>query len=142
MTRTLSLLAFAAGLLLSSFNLTAQSPAPPVPNRSVRTNTTFTYTNTVPGSSNYFVVTAVNADDIESDPSNILQRPLLPVPAPVGPLRALPVTVTLRWKPADAEWIDLASMTRIVLLDLDDQARGSFSARVDLGTATPLVCTP
>lgn len=107
-----------------------------------RTNTTFTFTNGVPGVSNHFVVMAVNADGVESDPSNVVQRPALPVPASAGPLQALPVTVTLRWQPPDAEWADLATLHKVVLVNLDKHQRGNFSARVDIGDPVPLVTTP
>lgn len=107
-----------------------------------RLTTTFTVTNAPPGASNWFVVTAVNGDGLESDPSNVAARTVQSVPAPPGPLQAMPVVVTVRWKPPDAEWVDLTTITNVVLVDVGEHQSAQFSARVDLGPAIPLVRTP
>lgn len=160
---------------LLSFDLVAQVPPLPVPNRVAkialawdaspspevrgyrlyhatngqnyssfysvpgRTNTTYTVTNAPPGASNSFVVTAVNADGIESDPSNTATKVVQPVPAPPGPLQVLPVILTVRWKPPAAPWADLITTTNLVLVDVAVHPAAQFSARVALGPPVQLV---
>lgn len=66
--------------------------------------TSVTVTNVAPGSSNWFLVTAVNADGLESLPSNVVEKPMLSVPAPPTGLNYVPVVVAVERRIDGGPW--------------------------------------
>ena len=99
----------------------------------VGTNYTVTVTA---GSTNWFMVKAVNVDGIESDPSNVYEQPIQPKPAPAGPIQAVPVTTAVQSREPGGEWVTFRSYTNNLIV-----APGAreFRAVLDIGKPVELV---
>lgn len=96
------------------------------------------YTVTVQaGSTNWFMVKAVNADGIESDPSNVFEQPIQPKPAPATGLQAVPITTTIQTRTPDGQWATLRTYTNNVIVE-PDQGR-EFRSLLNIGRPIELV---
>ncbi len=89
------------------------------------------------GSTNWFMVKAVNADNIESDPSNIYEQPIQPKPQPAGPLQVVPVTTQLQSRTPDGQWATVKTWSANILME--PEAGREFRALVNIGTPVELV---
>ena len=100
--------------------------------------TTYTVTNVPAGSLNWFSVTAVNLDGIESDPSNVVEKPIEQKPAPATGLMSVPVVVTIESQLNDEPFLPFRSYTNNILASTDEGQR-KFRAMVSIGTPVELV---
>lgn len=92
------------------------------------------YTVTVQaGSTNWFMVKAVNIDNIESDPSNVYEQPIQPKPAPAGPLQAVPVTTEVQYQEPGGSWVTFRTYTNNLIV-----APGAREFRARLGIGQPV----
>lgn len=89
------------------------------------------------GSTNWFMVKAVNLDGIESDPSNVYEQPIQPKPQPAGPLQVVPVTAQLQSRSLNGEWATVKTWTANVLME--PEPGREFRALVNIGTPVELV---
>ena len=95
------------------------------------------YTVTVQaGSTNWFMVRAVNNDGIESDPSNVYEQPIQPKPAPAGPLQAVPVTTEVQSREPGGEWATFKVYTNNLIVT---PGAREFRARLGIGQPVELV---
>lgn len=95
------------------------------------------YTVTVQaGSTNWFMVKAVNVDGIESDPSNVYEQPIQPKPAPAGPLQAVPVTTEVQYREPNGEWNTFKVYTNNLVVT---PGAREFRARLGIGQPVELV---
>ncbi len=101
----------------------------------VTTATTFTVTVNA-GSSNWFMVKAVNADNIESDASNVVEQPIQPKPAPAGQLQAVPVTTEVQYREPGGEWATLKTYTNNLVVKPGTR---EFRAVLNIGQPVELV---
>jgi hypothetical protein len=67
------------------------------------------------GSTNWFMVRAVNVDGIESDPSNVYEQPIQPKPAPAGSLQVVPVTTSIQTRTPAGEWTEVRRYTNNII---------------------------
>jgi hypothetical protein len=96
------------------------------------------YTVTVQaGSTNWFMVKAVNADGIESDPSNVYEQPIQPKPAPAGPLQVVPITTSLETRIPGGEWIEVKTFTANVIVE--SEPGRLFRSKLNIGQPQELV---
>jgi hypothetical protein len=96
------------------------------------------YTVTVQaGSTNWFMVRAVNVDGIESDPSNVYEQPIQPKPAPAGPLQVVPVTTSIQTRTPGGEWTEVRRYTNNVIVE--PELGRLFQAELRIGPAQELV---
>ena len=100
--------------------------------------TTYTVTNVPAGSLNWFAVTAVNFDGIESDPSNVVEKPIEQKPAPATGLMSVPVIVTIESQLNDEPFLPFRSYTNNILATADEGQR-TFRAHVEIGRPVELV---
>lgn len=99
------------------------------------------YTATVAaGSTNWFTVTAVNADGIESDRSNVFEKPIEPKPAPAGNLIAVPIVTEVQTRSGSNTWAVVRRYTNNIVVGAE--AGREFRARLDIGTPIQLVTLP
>jgi hypothetical protein len=89
------------------------------------------------GSTNWFIVKAVNLDGIESDPSNVYEQPIQPKPQPAGPLQVVPVTAQLQSRSLNGEWATVKTWTANILME--PEPGREFRALVNIGTPVELV---
>lgn len=103
------------------------------------TATTFTVTNVPAGSSNWFSVTAVNSDGIESLPSNVVEKPIEAAPAPATGLVSIPVVVQVQSTTNNgATWTSFRIYSNNVVAATDEPER-KFRSAVFVGTPAELV---
>lgn len=96
------------------------------------------YTVTVQaGSTNWFMVKAVNVDGIESVPSNVYEQPIQPQPAPAGPLQVVPVTTSIQTRTPDGSWVEVRRYTNNVIVE--PEPGRLFQAELRIGPAQELV---
>jgi len=101
--------------------------------------TTYTVTNVAAGSSNWFSVTAVNLDGIESDPSNVVEKPIESKPAPATGLMSVPIVVSVESTTNNgASWAAFRSYTNNVIASTTEPER-KFRSAVFVGTPAELV---
>lgn len=101
--------------------------------------TTFTVTNVPAGSSNWFSVTAVNSDGVESVPSNVLEKPIEAAPAPATGLISVPVVVRVESSTNNgATWAAFRAYSNNVVASTDEPER-KFRSVVEVGHPTELV---
>lgn len=101
--------------------------------------TTYTVTNVPAGSSNWFSVTAVNFDGIESVPSNVLEKPIEAQPAPATGLISVPIVVRVESSTNNgASWAAFRSYTNHLVASTDEPER-EFRSAVEVGRPTELV---
>lgn len=89
------------------------------------------------GSTNWFMVKAVNADGIESDPSNVYEQPIQPKPQPAGPLQVVPVTTSIQTRTPGGEWTEVRRYTNNVIVE--PEPGRLFQAELRIGPAQELV---
>lgn len=96
------------------------------------------YTVTVQaGSTNWFMVKAVNADGIESVPSNVYEQPIQPQPSPAGLLQVVPVTTSIEtWVPG-GEWTGVKTYVANIIVEPNEGRL--FRSKVLIGQAQELV---
>jgi fibronectin type 3 domain-containing protein len=103
------------------------------------TSTTYTVTNVPSGSLNWFSVTAVNVDGIESDPSNVVEKPIEAKPAPATGLMSVPIVVRVESTTNNgASWAVFRRYTNNVIASTDEPER-VFRSAVFVGRPTELV---
>lgn len=102
------------------------------------TGTAYTVTNVAAGSSNWFSVVAVNADAIESTPSNVVEKPIDAQPAPATGLMSVPVVVNVESRAGDGAWAKFRSYTNHIVASTDEPER-EFRSFVSIGTPSELV---
>jgi hypothetical protein len=96
------------------------------------------YTVTVQaGSTNWFMVKAVNADGIESDPSNVYEQPIQPKPAPAGPLQVVPVTTSIQTRTPEGPWVEVRRYTNNVIVEPEHGRL--FRSALEIGDPIELV---
>lgn len=96
------------------------------------------YTVTVQaGSTNWFMVKAVNADGIESDPSNVFEQPIQPKPQPAGPLLAVPIVTEVQTRGPDGQWATVRTYTNNVIVE--SEAGREFRSMLTIGQPVELV---
>jgi hypothetical protein len=96
------------------------------------------YTVTVQaGSTNWFMVKAVNVDGIESDPSNVYEQPIQPKPAPAGPLQVVPVTTSVQTRTADGPWVEVRRYTNNIIVE--PEPGRLFRSALEIGAPIELV---
>lgn len=96
------------------------------------------YTVTVQaGSTNWFLVRAVNIDGIESDPSNVYEQPIQPKPAPAGPLQVVPVTTSIQTRLPDGPWVEVRRYTNNIIME--PGAGRLFRSALEIGDPIELV---
>lgn len=101
--------------------------------------TTFTVTNVAAGSSNWFAVTAVNLDGVESIPSNVLEKPVEAAPAPATGLISVPIVVSVESTTNNgAQWTVFRSYTNHIIASTAEPER-KFRSAVFVGTPADLV---
>lgn len=101
--------------------------------------TSFIVTNVPAGSSNWFSVTAVNSDGVESVPSNVLEKPIEAAPAPATGLISIPVVVQVQSTTNNgATWTSFRSYSNNVVAATDEPER-KFRSAVFVGTPAELV---
>jgi fibronectin type 3 domain-containing protein len=103
--------------------------------------TTYTVTNVPSGSLNWFSVTAVNLDGIESDPSNVVEKPIEAKPAPATGLMSVPIVVNVESTTNNgASWSSFRSYTNNVIASTHEPER-KFRSAVFVGTPAELTPT-
>lgn len=101
--------------------------------------TTYTVTNVPAGSLNWFSVTAVNLDGIESDPSNVVEKPIEAKPAPATGLMSVPIVVRVESSTNNgAQWTSFRNYTNNVIASSTEPER-LFRSAVFVGTPAELV---
>jgi hypothetical protein len=96
------------------------------------------YTVTVQaGSTNWFMVKAVNADGIESDPSNVYEQPIQPKPAPASGLQAVPITTSIQTRTPDGQWATLKTYTNNFIVN--PEPGREFRSLLNIGRPVELV---
>ena len=101
--------------------------------------TTYTVTNVPAGSSNWFSVTAVNPDGVESLPSNVVEKPIEAPPAPPTGLVSIPIVVQVESTTnGGAQWTQFRRYTNNVIASTDEPER-MFRSTVFVGTPAELV---
>lgn len=99
------------------------------------------YTVTVQaGSTNWFTVTAVNVDGIESDRSNVFEQPIQPKPAPASGLQAVPITTSIQTRTPEGQWATLRSYTNNVIVN--PEPGREFRSLLNIGRPVELVTLP
>lgn len=100
---------------------------------------TYTVTNVPAGSLNWFAVTAVNLDGIESDPSNVIEKPIESKPAPATGLMSVPVVVSVESSMnSGASWSMFRNYTNNVIASTNEPEM-IFRSTVSIGRPTELV---
>jgi len=100
--------------------------------------TAFTVTNIPAGSLNWFAVTAVNVDGLESVPSNVVEKPVEAQPAPATGLMSIPVVVQIESSTNGTQWTSFRRYTNHMVVPADEPDR-SFRSAVFVGTPSELV---
>ena len=100
--------------------------------------TTYTVTNVPAGSSNWFSVTAVNVDGIESLPSNVVEKPIEAQPAPATGLMSVPIVVSVESRTNGGAWTIFRRYTNNVSTTTSEPER-QFRSAVFVGTPAELV---
>jgi hypothetical protein len=103
------------------------------------TGTNYTATVTA-GSTNWFTITAVNADGIESDRSNVFEKPIEPKPQPAGNLIAVPIVTEVQTRSGSNTWAVVRRYTNNIVVG--QEPGREFRARLDIGTPIQLVQLP
>lgn len=99
----------------------------------------YTVTNVPAGSLNWFSVTAMNQDGIESNPSNVLEKPLDAQPAPATGLMSVPVVVRVESSTNNgASWAAFRSYTNHLIASTDEPER-EFRSVIEVSRPTELV---
>jgi fibronectin type 3 domain-containing protein len=102
------------------------------------TGTAYTVTNIPAGSSNWFSVTAINADGVESDPSNVAEKPLANPPAPATGLQSIPLVVDVQSRTNGGVWASLRRYTNNVVFPTSEPER-EFMTVLTVGRPTELI---
>jgi len=89
------------------------------------------------GSSNWFTVTAVNNDGIESDRSNVFEKPIEPKPQPAGNLIAVPIVTEVQTRTGSNGWAAVRRYTNNIIVGAEPGRE--FRARLDIGPPIALV---
>lgn len=103
------------------------------------TTVSYTVTNVPSGSLNWFSVTAVNLDGIESTPSNVVEKPIETQPAPATGLMSVPIVVRVESTTNNgAQWTSFRIYTNNVISSTHEPER-KFRSAVFVGTPAELV---
>lgn len=105
------------------------------------TNLTYTVSNVPAGSLNWFTVRAVNADGIESDPSNVYLKGIAPRPASPGNLISVPIQFSLQTRGSNGVWQTIRTYTDTIIGSSAETNR-LFQVVGTIGQPTPLTPLP
>lgn len=99
---------------------------------------TYTVTNLVAGSTNWFTATALSNEGIESDPSNVYEASVGQKPAPPTGLINVPIVVQVDSTTNNgATWVGFRRYTNNVIAFTDEPER-KFRSTVSVGSPTEL----
>lgn len=103
-----------------------------------RTNLTVIWTNVVASSTNYFIATAANDANLESDPSNEISyvAPSRPIGIPFR--SAIPLTAKFEWMKKDGSWQEI-NIDFGPYYVLTDDTNSMVRVKMFTGTAIPVL---
>ena len=102
------------------------------------TGTATNYTMSVtPGTTHWFLVTAVNTDSFESVPSPVYEKPLAPKPQPAGQPVMIPVTTSIQTRLPAGPWVEVRRYTNNIIME--PGAGRLFRSALEIGDPIELV---